>query len=60
MDMLPFLKVLKTDCFTRHGLHFNGYGKDMICSQLALTIKNLFQHTEASRISLVWDGEKPV
>jgi hypothetical protein len=33
------------DYFTRQGLHFNGYGKETICSQLAMSIKNLFQHT---------------
>jgi lysophospholipase L1-like esterase len=33
------------DYFTRHGLHYNGYGKDIICSHLASSIKNLLQHT---------------
>lgn len=48
------------DYFTRQGLHFNGYGKETICSQLAMSIKNLFQHTQAQPISLGWDDKLPV
>jgi hypothetical protein len=29
------------DYFTRHGLHYDGHGKDIICSQLALSITSL-------------------
>jgi hypothetical protein len=28
--------------FTRHSLHYNGYGEDIICTQLALSIRKLF------------------
>jgi hypothetical protein len=48
------------DYFTRHDLHYNGYGKDIICSQLALSIKNLFQHAETPPISLGWDDKPSV
>jgi hypothetical protein len=45
--------------FTRHGHHYNGYGKDIICSQLALSITKLFQYTEIPPISLGWDDKPP-
>lgn len=48
------------DYFTRHGLHYNGFGKDIICSQLALSIKNLFQHIKTPPISLGWEDKPPV
>jgi hypothetical protein len=51
---------LNREYFTRHGLHYNGYGKDILCNQIALSVKNLFQHTETPPISLGWDVKPPV
>ena len=48
------------DHFTRHGLHFNGQGKENICSQLASIIGELFQHTEVLPISLGWETNQAV
>jgi hypothetical protein len=48
------------DYFTRHGLHYNGYGKDIIYTELALSIRKLFQCTELPHISLGWDEKPPV
>jgi hypothetical protein len=45
--------------YTRHGLHFNGYGKETIGSQLALSIGNLFQYTEVPPIRLGWEDKTP-
>jgi hypothetical protein len=45
--------------FTRHGLHYSGFGKETICNQLAMSIGNLFQYTEVSPISLGWEGKPP-
>jgi hypothetical protein len=45
--------------YTRHGLHFNGYGKETICSQLALSIGNLFQYTEVPPTRLGWEDKTP-
>jgi hypothetical protein len=42
------------DYFTRHGLHLNGQGKEIICSQLAPIIERLFQPTEVMPITLGW------
>jgi hypothetical protein len=48
--------ILKTpqgrDYFTRHGLHLNGQGKEIIGSQLASSIGELFQHIEVLPITL--------
>jgi hypothetical protein len=41
-------------------LHYNGLSKDIICSQLALSIKNLFQQTKTPPISSGWEGEPQV
>jgi hypothetical protein len=45
--------------FTRHELHFNGFGKETICSQLAMSTGNLFQYTEVPPISLGWEDKLP-
>jgi hypothetical protein len=42
------------DYFTRHGLHLNGQGKEIITSQLATIIGELIQLTEVIPIKLVW------
>jgi hypothetical protein len=46
--------------FTRHGLHYNGYGKEILCNLIALNVKNLFQHTETPPICLGWDVKPPI
>jgi hypothetical protein len=31
--------------FTKHGLHLNGFGKEVICKQLAAIIEGMFQYS---------------
>jgi hypothetical protein len=45
--------------YTRHELHFTGYDKETICSQLALSIGNLFQYTEVPPIRLGSEDKTP-
>lgn len=48
----------KKECFTKHGLHLNGFGKEVICKQLAAIIKGIFQYTEDMPIFMNWDTEQ--
>jgi hypothetical protein len=61
MKLSEHVTVLETpqdrEYFTRHGLHLNGYGKEAICRQLALSIGKLYQHTETPPISLSWEDK---
>jgi hypothetical protein len=60
-DNVTILEIPQdSDHFTRHGLHFNGQGKENICSQLASIIGELFQHTEVLPISLGWENNQAV
>ncbi|PNF32780.1 hypothetical protein B7P43_G04509 [Cryptotermes secundus] len=48
------------DYFTRHGLHLNGKGKEIICTQLSAIIGKLFQHIEFSPITLGWENNQDI
>jgi hypothetical protein len=51
--------VLETECnrqyYTKHGLHLNGLGKEVLTKQIAAVTENLFQLKERSPISLNWE-----
>jgi hypothetical protein len=63
MTLNEYVTILESpqsrDYFIRHSLHYNGYGKDIICTQLASSIRKLFQCTELPPISLGWDDRPP-
>lgn len=44
--------------FTKHGLHLSGFGKQVICKQLAPIIEGMFQYTEDIPIFMNWDTEQ--
>jgi 23S rRNA pseudoU1915 N3-methylase RlmH len=44
--------------YTRHGLHLNGRGKEIICRQLASVIDRLFQPIEVIPITLDWNSNQ--
>jgi lysophospholipase L1-like esterase len=44
--------------FTKHGLHLNGFGKEVICKQLAAIIEGMFQYTKDILIFINWDTEQ--
>jgi hypothetical protein len=46
------------DQFTRHGLHLSEQSKEIICSQLASVIGELFQHIEVLPITLGWENNQ--
>jgi hypothetical protein len=58
MRLNKHVTILKTpqdrDYFTRHGLHLNGQGKEIITNQLATIMGEFFQLTEVIPIKLGW------
>jgi hypothetical protein len=43
------------DHYTRHGLHFNTKGKDHTAELLRSTIKNIFNISKVTPITMNWD-----
>jgi hypothetical protein len=52
------VSVVKLDltrqCFTRHGLHLNALGKEIVCNQIASCVKQTLEQNVTKTISLGW------
>jgi hypothetical protein len=46
----PFKIENNKEYFTKHGLHLNGYGKEVICKLLAAIIEGMFQYKKDTPI----------
>jgi lysophospholipase L1-like esterase len=58
MTLQPQVKLLETNLdrnhFTRHGLHLNFKGKDLVSQQLALIIEHIFKKEQTVPIYIPW------
>lgn len=63
--MTPYnnVKILETglerEYFTKHGMHLNSSGKEIIAQRLAILVRSFLKKERMSPISLEWENNTP-